>query len=104
MGHYSEAVDVDIEQAYQSWDQGILVEIGIRQYLISFGPEHGFARQIDVGNKKLRLVRRCLTTQQERARLMASNAVHDGNQDMWTLCLEEFQPNMQMPVVAIPEC
>ena len=104
-GAYSQEQNETIEQAFQAGDPEVDIDVGIRQYQIVFGPETGFARQIDSVLRKRRAVRRRLVSQTE---LQQSFSPEVGSftrqQQSCALCFEEFEETAHLPTLELPGC
>lgn len=104
-GVYSWEQNAEIEAAFQAGEPHAEVNVGIRNYRVVFGPEAGFARQVDCALFKRRLVRRRLVTAEEQARALepAARPVARG-QESCAICCVDFAESAAMPVIELPGC
>jgi len=105
-GVYSREQNSAIEDAFQAGQQDISVDVGIRTYRIVFGPDPGFARQVDDTLHKRRLVRRrLLDSSEELDRLLEPQApVVAREQDCCPICCTNFAESAALPVLELPGC
>lgn len=104
-GVYSCEQNAAIEAAFQAGEADLEVSVGIRAYRVVFGPESGFARQVDEALHRRRLVRRILTTPEQRASALnpAAPEVARG-QESCPICCVDFGESAAMPVLELPAC
>uniref|UniRef100_A0A7S4RB00 RING-type domain-containing protein n=1 Tax=Alexandrium monilatum TaxID=311494 RepID=A0A7S4RB00_9DINO len=104
-GVYSREQNSDIEAAFQAGRSDAEVSVGIRTYRVVFGPEAGFARQVDEVLHKRRLVRRRLVSHEESSRALdpvAPQVARD--QESCPICCANFAESAAMPVLELPGC
>lgn len=105
-GHYSEAQNREIEDAYRKGDAGVQLCIGIRTYDLVFDAG-GKARQVDRKMKKRRHVRRRALAADELYQLhLAQDSSNPGatEDDECPICSEAFAETSSMPVARLTEC
>jgi len=105
-GVYSREQNSAIEDAFLVGQTDISVSVGIRTYRIIFGPEAGFARQVDDTLHKRRLIRRRLPdSSEERDRLLEPEALQFAReQESCPICCMDFAESAAMPVLELPGC
>lgn len=105
-GHYSDAQNTAIEDAYRKGDASVQISIGIRTYDLVFAAG-GKARQVDQKMKKRRHVRRRALTADELHQLhLTQDCCNPGGaeDDECPICSEAFADTTSMPVVCLAEC
>lgn len=109
-GEYGAETNLLIEQAFQAGSDRVDVIVGVREYSVVFGPEHGFALQEDPRLKKRRLVRRRLACRaalggaSQPADMASALPVSFSGQETCVLCSEEFSATPAMPILELPDC
>lgn len=104
-GVYSEEQNAEIEAAFQAQKTQAEVSVGIRSYTIIFGPEEGFARQVDQALLKRRLVRRRLLLAEDCERLLRPPAPEVArDQENCAICCLDFADTAAMPTLELPGC
>jgi len=105
-GVYSREQNSAIEEAFQAGQEDLSVSVGIRTYRIVFGPEAGFARQVDDTLHKRRLIRRrLLDSSEERDQLLEPAAPQIAReQESCPICFMDFAETPAMPVLELPGC